>query len=138
MIEVRRTIQFTRAAQGRKRIEPHAPASEGVPEFRIPRVSRLMALAIRFDGLLRDGVVPDMAELARISKVTQPRMSQIMNLLHLAPDIQEDLLFLPAIKTGRPDIHEKGLRPLTMMVDWDEQRMQWAKMTCHTGSEYDS
>lgn len=125
MIEVRRTIQFTRAAQGRKRIEPKPPPSESVPVFRIPRVSRLMALAIRFDGLLRDGGVPDMAELARISKVTQPRMSQIMNLLHLAPDIQEDLLFLPAINTDHPYMHEKGLRPLTMMVDWDEQRCTW-------------
>ena len=129
MIEVRRTIQFTRAAQGRKRIEPKPSMSECIPEFRIPRVSRLMALAIRFDGLLRDGVVPDMAELARISKVTQPRMSQIMNLLHLAPDIQEDLLFLPAIKIGRPHIHEKGLRPLTMMVDWDEQRIAWERLS---------
>lgn len=132
MIEVRRTIQFTRAAQGRKRIEPEPPPSEGVCEFRIPRVSRLMALAIRFDGILRDGVIPDMAELARISKVTQPRMSQIMNLLHLAPDIQEDLLFLPAIKTGRPRIHEKGLRPLTMMIDWNEQRIAWVQLNSHS------
>ncbi len=37
-----------------------------VPHGRIPRVSRLMALAIRFEKLVRDGVVADYAELARL------------------------------------------------------------------------
>lgn len=128
MIEVKRKIHFTRSAQGRKRIEPEPPPTAGLPEYRIPRVSRLMALAIRFDSLLRDGFVSDMSELARISSVTQPRISQIMNLLHLAPDIQEELLFLPAIKSGRAQIHEKGLRPLTMLIDWSDQRSSWGEI----------
>jgi len=54
-----------------------------------------MALAIHFDGLLRRGQVADLTELARLTMVTQPRITQVMNLLHLAPDIQEALLFLP-------------------------------------------
>jgi hypothetical protein len=57
----------------------------------------LMALAIRFEGLLRDGTAADLSELARLAGVTQPRMTQIMNLNHLAPDIQEQLLFLPPV-----------------------------------------
>ena len=56
-----------------------------------------MALAIRFDRLIREDVVSDQSELARLAHVTQPRMTQIMNLLHLAPDIQEELLFLPLV-----------------------------------------
>ena len=128
MIEVKRKIHFTRSAQGRKRIQPEPPPTAGLPEYRIPRVSRLMALAIRFDSLLRDGFVSDMSELARISSVTQPRISQIMNLLHLAPDIQEELLFLPVVRTGRAQIHEKGLRRLTMMVDWSDQRSSWSEI----------
>lgn len=59
-----------------------------------------MALAIKFDGLLRDGKVADQSELARLAHVTQPRMTQIMNLLHLARDIQEELLFLPLSPRG--------------------------------------
>lgn len=64
-------------------VEPDKPGPEG----RVPRISKLMALAIRYDGLLREGVVTDLTELARLSHVTQPRITQIMNLLHLAPDI---------------------------------------------------
>jgi hypothetical protein len=67
---------------------------------RVPRVAKLMALAIRFDRLIREGKVADRSELARLAHVTQPRMTQIMNLLHLAPDIQEDILFLPPVTEG--------------------------------------
>jgi hypothetical protein len=92
---------------------------------RIPRVARLMALAIRFDGLLRDGVVADLSELARLARVTQPRITQIMNLLHLAPDIQEELLFLPSVISGPDVVHERMLRPLAAMTEWTRQREGW-------------
>jgi hypothetical protein len=81
-----------------------------------------MALAIRFDGLLREGRVSDQSELARLAKVTQPRMTQILNLIHLAPDIQEELLQLPRVVEGRDPIHEKMLRPIAADVDWKKQR----------------
>ena len=61
----------------------------------IPRIARLMALAIRFDGLVREETIQDYAELARLGRVTRARMTQIMKLLFLAPDIQEQILFLP-------------------------------------------
>ena len=48
-----------------------------------------MALAIRFDQLLRNGEVRDQAELAKLGQVTRARVSQIMDLLQLAPAIQE-------------------------------------------------
>jgi hypothetical protein len=44
-----------------------------------------MALAIQFDALLRAGVVSDTVEMARLARVTQPRITQVMNLLYLAP-----------------------------------------------------
>ena len=59
----------------------------------IPRIARLMALAIRLEGLVRKQRLQDYAELARLGSVTRGRMTQIMQLLHLAPDIQEQLLF---------------------------------------------
>ncbi|MDM8004641.1 MAG: hypothetical protein QUV05_00600, partial [Phycisphaerae bacterium] len=61
----------------------------------IPRVSKLMALAIRYDRLVSRGEVRDYADLARLGYVTRARITQIMNLLNLAPDIQEAILFLP-------------------------------------------
>src|SRR5207237_2730937 len=62
---------------------------------RVPRITRLMALAIRCEELVRTGVVANYADLARLGIVTQPRMTQIMNLLNLAPAIQEGLLSFP-------------------------------------------
>ncbi len=48
------------------------------PMGKLPRVTRLMALAIKFDGLLRDGLVRDYADLARLGHVTRARMTQLM------------------------------------------------------------
>jgi hypothetical protein len=119
-----RTIHITRKAR-RKRVVlgPDAPKPE-LPG-RVPRVARLMALAIKYDRLLRKGIVADMSELARLCQVTQPRMTQIMNLLHLAPDIQEEILNLPSALKGRDRVTERDLRPIAAIVSWDRQRRDW-------------
>ena len=128
MITVKQKVQFTRGKSGRRRIVKTSSAEKAVPAGRVPRVSKLMALAIRFEGLLRSGVVFDQSELARLAKVTQPRMTQIMNLLHLAPDIQEELLFLSAATSGRDPIHEKLLRRVAAELRWRQQRLMWANL----------
>jgi hypothetical protein len=84
----------------------------------IPRIARLMALAIRFEGLLREKKIRDYAELARRGRVTRARMTQIMKLLLLAPDIQERILFLSPL-TG---LNERNLRRIVRLIDWEEQR----------------
>jgi len=119
-----RTIHITRRAR-RKRVVlgPEAPKPE-LPGH-VPRVARLMALAIKYDRLLRKGVVADMSELARLCQVTQPRMTQIMNLLHLALDIQEQILELPAVTKGRDPITERDLRPIVALASWRRQRLGW-------------
>ncbi len=52
-----------------------------------------MALAIHFGRLIRDGVVRNYAELARLGGVSRARITQIINLLNLPPAEQEQLLF---------------------------------------------
>jgi len=126
MITVTTKVHFKRGPSGRKRIRRGETPPE--PKPRIPRIAKLMALAIRFDGLIREGKVWDQSDLARLAHVTQPRMTQIMNLLHLAPDIQEEILFLPEVTEGRDPIHEHILRPLTAILDWREQRAAWLGM----------
>jgi hypothetical protein len=86
--------------------------------------SRLMALAIRFDRLLRAEEFRDYAELARLGRVTRARMTQIMKLLNLAPDIQEQILFLPNLK----GLNERNLRPIVSRIDWNEQRFMFQKI----------
>lgn len=127
-ITVKRKVHFVRRARGRKTIALAPRPSDVAPPGRIPRISRLMALAIRFDRLIRQGTVRDISELARLAHVTQPRMSQIMNLNHLATDIQEELLFLPATTSGRDPIHEKLLRPIVADASWTEQRRMWKRI----------
>jgi len=74
MITIERKVHFQSGRHTRKELQDgEAPPS--VPAGRVPRVSRLMALAIRLDGLLRDGVVADPAELARLGHVTRARLS---------------------------------------------------------------
>jgi hypothetical protein len=104
------------------------PAAPPVEPGRIPRISRLMALAIHFDGLIKRGLVRDYADIARLGLVTRARVTQIMKLLLLAPDIQEEILFLPRIEQGRDPITERHLRAMTAVVDWDEQRRVWLKL----------
>ena len=103
-----------------------AKAAEPTPG-RVPRVSRLLALAIKMDGMLRDGTVGSQAELAAVAHVTRPRITQILNMLHLAPDLQEELLSLPPVVRGRDPITEGDLRPIVAMVDWAEQRAAWSR-----------
>lgn len=93
------------------------------------RVARLMALAIRLDGLIREGAVAGQAELARLGHVSRARLTQIMNLLCLAPDIQEALLFLPATERGRDAVMERQLRPIAAVPSWNKQRQMRRELT---------
>lgn len=126
MIAVKRKVHFIQRERGRKTISLEPRPTEAVGTGRTPRISRLMALAIHFDRLIREGKVSGVAELARLCHVTQPRMTQVMNLNHLAPDIQEQLLFLPKVMNGRDPIHERLIRPLSKLVGWRNQRQRWA------------
>jgi hypothetical protein len=87
-----------------------------------------MALALRFEGLLQQGLIADYATLARLGHVSRARVSQIMSLLGLAPDIQEALLFLPRTQRGRDPIHLGQLQPLTVVLDWRQQRRLWQEL----------
>lgn len=116
------TVDFALPKSARPKTPiPVADRSTG----RVPRVARLMALAIKFDGLLRSGAVADQAELADLAHVTRARVTQIMNLLHLAPDIQEEILHLPLVMSGRDPVGEHHLREMAGAVDWGAQRRAW-------------
>lgn len=128
MMTVKRKVHFVRRERGRKTVADAPRPAEQIKPGRIPRISRLMALAIRYDHLIREGKVSGIAELARLAHVTQPRMTQIMNLNHLAPDIQEVLLTLPPVETGRERTHEHALRVVCKSDDWKAQRETWFRI----------
>lgn len=126
MTTVVRPIHFVRRGRRTKAVSAPDTAPTALPN-RVPRVARLMALAIHFDGMLRKGVVADQSELAQICEVTQPRITQIMNLLHLAPDIQEQILTLQPVPKGRDPVTERDLRPLAALLSWTKQRSAWKR-----------
>jgi hypothetical protein len=95
---------------------------------RVPRLARLMALALRFDEYLRTDQVAGHAALAEIGHVSRARISQIMNLLNLAPDIQEAILLLPRTLHGRDAIHLRQLQPIASTFDWRKQRAAWQRL----------
>lgn len=85
-----------------------------------------MALVMRFDGLVRCHDVRDYADLARLGYVTRARITRIMDLLNLAPDIQEAILFLPRTVKRSDPIREKDIRPI---AHWTRQRNKWGDLT---------
>jgi len=118
-------VHFTNRGRGsRKRPTRQSTAEPG----RVPRVSRLMALAMRFDELIGSGQVTDYAELARLGHVSRARVSQIASLLGLAPDLQEEILFLPRTHRGRDPIQLRHLLPIAAIPDWGKQRSRWKSL----------
>ena len=126
---VERSFFLNTASHGKKVATntPARPRSAPATEGRVPRITRLMALAIKFEGYVRDGVVKDYAELARLGHVTRARVTQIMDLNLLAPDIQEAILDLPRTVEGRDGMTLRELREVLREDRWEGQRYTWEK-----------
>ena len=121
-------VHFKCRGRGSRRLEPGpAPEASPLPAGRVPRVARLMALALRIDERVRRGELASNAEVALLGHVTRARVSQIMSLLNLAPDLQEALLFLPRTERGRDPLILRDLLPLTAILEWGRQRHRWAE-----------
>jgi hypothetical protein len=136
-------VQFSGGPKGRRQAkaetnaapptEQPASATTSRPEpvkeaslDRIPKITRLLVLGLHFEKLVREGVVKDYAEIARLTGLTRARVTQITNLTLLAPSIQEDLLaFLPG-REARKILTEHEMRFLTAPLDWEEQQRIWA------------
>lgn len=138
MLTVECKVHFEIGRKTRKKLEvggaPPDPEALVAPG-RVPRISRLMALAIRLERLLAEGVARDYADLARLGGVTRARLTQIMNLTLLAPDIQDALLFLPRIIRGRDPVTEPQLRAIAAVPDWRKQRRLWKCLTLHENAK---
>ena len=128
VVTVGGTIHFGRTGRGARKVLREGPALAPAPG-RIPRVARLIALAIRIEGLVRTGQVRDYAEVARLGHVTRARVSQIVSLLNLAPAIQEALLFLPRIEGGDEPLALRHLLSIAATPDWARQLRAWKSLT---------
>jgi hypothetical protein len=103
-------------------VEGPQPVASKRPTGRLPRITRYMALAIYYEDLIRQGQVHDYAEIATLGHVTRARVTQIMNLRLLAPDIQEQLLSLDRIVEGRDWLCLRAFQHVALQSDWRQQR----------------
>ena len=55
-------------------------------------------------------------------------LPQIMNLLLLAPDIQEKLLNLPQTTSGRDTVILRELQTIALQPDWTVQQQMWYEL----------
>lgn len=98
------------------------------PVTRPARVAQILALAHRLQDAIARGEYKDRAEVARQLGLTRARITQLMDLLLLAPDIQEEVLGSEAVNGIEP-ISERALRPITRELLWANQRTRWAQLT---------
>ena len=102
--------------------EPPPPPRE--PLRRPAKVARLLAMAHKLQRLIDEGKVKDRAELARQLGVSRARITQILDLTLLAPDIQEEILFMEAVNGVEP-ASERLLREFATLEPWSAQCDAW-------------
>jgi hypothetical protein len=103
-----------------------APAADpATRRGRLPRITQVLAIALQFQEMIDRGEIRKHADLARLGCVSRERISQIMMLTWLAPDIQEAILRLPQVPGGRFHISESALRVVARLPFWADQRARW-------------
>jgi hypothetical protein len=108
--------------------EAASRSTQALPSSRIPRIARLLALAWHVEGLVRSGTISCYAAAARLGHVSRARLSQILSLLNLAPDLQEQVLFLQRPARGRHALVLRQVLTVAAALDWHEQRRLWRKL----------
>ena len=128
ILTIHRRIHFATAGRRKLLREKKDATDPSRPPGRIPRVARLLALAMHVEHLVRSAVVPDYATVARLGHISRARLTQILNLTLLAPNIQETILFLPPIQRGPDPIKERDLRSIVAEPDWQKQHRMWRQL----------
>ena len=95
------------------------------PEPKTPRVAELLCKAIEWRALLTSDAVSNQAAIARREGLSRARVTQILGLLRLAPEIQHHILSMPRT-VGCPTISERVLRSITLFQDRQQQRHAFA------------
>jgi hypothetical protein len=129
-IVIERTLPFGRRGQAGSQELQADPrrllASGSTP--RVPRIARLMALALHIEALVQAGTVSSYAAAARLGHVSRARISQTLSLLQLAPDLQEQLLFLQRPAHGREPWPLRHVSIIAADLDWSQQRRRWSRL----------
>ncbi len=124
-LEVKVRLQPTVRAINRMPRKGAPPAAATLSRGRFPRITQVLALALQFQEMIDNGEIRDYTDLTRLGCVSRERISQIMMLTWLAPDILEAILRLPQTPGGRFHVGENQLRRIARIPLWEDQRKQW-------------
>ncbi len=97
------------------------------PVLRPARVAMTLALARELARKIRSGEFENQVELASLTDLTATRITKLMDLNLLAPDIRREVLQLMSVN-GREPTSERQVRRIVRELTWDGQREKWKKM----------
>jgi hypothetical protein len=126
MSHMKAKFETSASSHGRKRVGVPRPKMPNAPA-KLLHITKLMALAIRLEHLLATGQVKDQAEIARVAGITRARVTQIINLTNLAPDIQQAILELEPTTNPVPHFREREVRDIAIEANWEKQRLLWKR-----------
>ena len=101
------------------------PPAKPEPVRRPAKVAQQLALAHHLQAAIDRGAIADRADVARKLGLTRARVTQLLDLLLLAPDLQAAVLALEAVDGAEP-MAERALRAVAHAGTWAEQRAAWA------------
>jgi len=116
--KVRRRVRFTR--------EP-VPVGQASLRVRPAHAARMLALAHHFEAAIEAGTLNGPSDAGRRIGITSERVTQVLTLRYLAPDIQEDVLFLE-VTGGSEPFTENDLRKVARVLSWALQRRLYARL----------
>jgi len=100
---------------------------------KLPRITHTVARALMFEHAIANGEAADFADLARLTATTRERVSQVMKMMRLAPDIQDEILRLPPVRRPQRAITVPEVTAITDQIVWDDQRSSWLKLKQEKG-----
>ena len=106
------------------RLRGGAPPPPREVARRPAHVARMLALAHHVELAIGRGLLASAADVAGQLGFTRARVTHLLDLLLLAPDIQEEVLFLEAVDGSEP-LSERGLRAVAHAGTWETQRERW-------------
>lgn len=104
-----------------------APIQEVAVPPKTARAAFYLALAHRWEAEIAAGIYRDRADIARTFRLTRARVTQILDMALLAPDIQEQVIVDVGLE-GKKSITVRKLLPVAHCLDWREQRAVLAKV----------
>lgn len=120
------TLHRVQRGHGKNFVADPRPAMAAT--VRPARVAVMLALAHEIVAAITAGRLNDQADAAERLGVTRARITQLLYLQQLAPDIQEHVLFLEAVDGIEP-LTERNLRVVTRAKAWMQQRLLLATVT---------